>query len=521
MRRSFVRLASGVLPLLMLGFAATRAPAAVFDGCLPDPPTSVVVGRVTCQEIASTALGGTSAFSYYVPPGCDPAAFPGRRCPTLYLLHGFGGDYTGMLGTGDEPSAWISALTSGPARDPRQMLDPWTVQDPAGWTPQAPLNFILVAPHGATLDGGYGPIGGLDGFWTDWNPRFAKGGDSERYATPAPRFETFVTRELIGFVEDHFPAGSGREWRALAGVSLGGFGSYKLGLQHPDLWSTIGSVSGAHNFLFAPAPDPLLVDSPVNVGPPAQLPYTHLPSITSMIPLEALPEQARGFPVSFLVFGDPAGDQATYRGNMPRDLAMNARAGADGTPSLHIRGFVNDAIPRRAEDFGASYPVAQAFEIIVLSMNLGMETAFRVQGVERDFEIHPGIHSGVYWNPFLRQQIAAQYARVRHADGTGDPPPAPSLFDFRSISTDFGIWGWHFQVAREPVEFLTLTDVSCDGLTLRGSGVVTVTVPAGCGTTLDGATTFEVDLGPSWPVDEPGGASDVPAYGLSVRVDLS
>jgi hypothetical protein len=227
--------------------------------------------------------------------------------------------------------------------------------------------------------------------------------------------------------------------------------------------------------------------------------------------------------VSFLVFGDPATDQATYRGNMPRDLAMNARAGAGGIASLHIRGFVNDAIPRRAEDFAnpASYLVAQAFEGIVLPMNLGMEAAFRLAGVEHEFEIHPGIHSGVYWNPFLRTQIAAQYARARHPDGTGSPPPAPTLFDYRTISTDFDIWGWGFHVSREPVEFLTLRGVSCSGLTLRGSGVVHVTVPTSCGTTLNGAATFSIDLGPSMPVDEPGGASDVPAYGNSVHVDLS
>ena len=74
---------------------------------------------------------------------------------------------------------------------------------------------------------------------------------------------------------------------------------------------------------------------------------------------------------------------------------------------------------------------------------------------------------------------------------------------------------------REPVEFLTLNEVSCDGLTLRGSGAVTVTVPEPCGTTLNGKSTFDVDLGPSWPVDEPAGASDFTIYGVSVRVELA
>jgi S-formylglutathione hydrolase FrmB len=392
------------------------------------------------------------------------------------------------------------------------------MSDPAGWVAKPAIDFILVAPHGQTLEGGFGPVAGLDGFWADWNPRFAAGGDSQRYETPPPRFESFFTRDLLPFVEQRLPAGKGRAWRAIAGTSLGGFGSYKLGLQHPDLWSTMGSVSGAHNFLFVPAPDPLPGGAPLAVAPPAALPYQHVPSVTSAIPITALPEEARGFPVSFLVFGDPAGDQATYRGNMPRDLAMNARAWAGKTPSLYIRGFVNDATPHRAEDLGSSYPIQQAFEAIVLPMNIEMDLSFTLAGVAHEFEIHPGLHSDAYWNPFLRQQLEAQYARVRHLGGNGTPTPFPDHFDYRSIATDFGIWGWRFQVTREPVEFLTLTSVSCDGLTVRGTGVVSVTVPASCHTKQKSVT---MDLGESFPIDEPGGASDAPAYGRTVRVDLS
>jgi S-formylglutathione hydrolase FrmB len=505
------------------GFAPSDAVAAGFPGCLPDS-SPVVVGTVTCQMMPSAFLGASAPFSYFVPPMCDPATDPVRRCPTLYLLHGFGGDYRSMLGTGAAPSAWVAALSSGPAGDPASGRS-WTMSDPTTWVARDPIGFILVAPHGETLPGGYGPVAGVDGFWTDWNPRFARGGDAQAYDTPPPRFESFFIRELIPYVESHLPAGSGREWRALAGTSLGGFGSYKDGLQHPDLFSSIGSVSGAHNFLFAPAPDPVDIYDDASLAPPAPLPYLHLPSATSRVPLAALPEQIRGFAAALQVFGDPATDQAFYRGNMPRDLAMNARARATSpdAPSLYIRGFVNDAIPRRVEDVTdlRSYLTAQAFEAIVLPMNLEMDAAFTVAEVPHTFEIHPGIHSGVYWNAYLRTQIAEQYARVRHADGGGDPTPMPSVFDYRTISKDFEIWGWTFSVAREPVEFLTLRSVACDGFRIRGSGVVTVTVPASCGTGVNGSRTFSVDLGPSWPIDEPAGASALLPYGTSVSVRLT
>jgi len=512
----------------MGGVAPSTAAAPAFPECLPEG-SAIVVGTVTCQMMPSAFLGAPAPFSYFVPPMCDPATDPARRCPTLYLLHGFGGDYRSMLGTGAAPSAWVSALSSGPAGDPA-LGESWTMSDPKTWVARDPIGFILVAPHGETLPGGYGPVADVDGFWTDWNPRFARDGDAQAYDTPPPRFESFLTDELIPYVESHLPAGSGREWRALAGTSLGGFGSYKDGLQHPDLFSSIGSVSGAHNFLFAPAPDP--VDAYVGgpgappFVPPVGLPYLTPPSVTSRVSLAALPEQVRGFAAAFQVFGDPATDQAFYRGNMPRDLAMNARARTaypDFAQSLHIRGFVNDAIPRRAADFTnvPSYLTAQAFEGIVLPMNLEMEAAFTIEDVPHTFEIHPGIHSGTYWNAYLRKQIEEQYARVRHPDGGGAPPPMPAIFDYRTIAKDFQIWGWSFSVAREPVEFLTLRAVGCLGMQLRGSGLVTVTVPASCGTGFHGSRTLTVDLGTSWPVDEPGGASAYFLYGHAAEIRLT
>lgn len=520
---------TGVVAALLVaaGALGLGAPAAAdpFGGCAaapaPGDAVTVAVGTVACQKIdASETLGGVTAFSYYVPPGCDPAG--GRTCPTLYLLHGFGGDHTSELGTAASPSAKVAALTAGPPGDPAAEPDPWEWADPGTWAPRDALDLILVAPHGRTLDGGFGPAPDLDSFWGDWNPRYAAGGDQEAYATPPPRFETFLLEELVPFVEGHLPAGGGREWRALDGVSLGGYGSFRLGLRHPDVWSSIGAISGAHNFLFAPGPDPVDAGAPAGTAPPAAIAYAPLPGAAPRAPwLDLLPGQAQGFAVAFFALGDPGADQAYYRGNMPRDLAMNGRATHGGAPSTHIRFFVNDAVPRRAEDFGPSYPVAQGFEAIVLPMNLEMDAAFGAQGVERSFEVHPGLHSGAYWNPFLRAQLEAHWAHLEHPDGSGGAPPRPDRFDYRTIERRFRVWGWRFEVERDALEFLTLAGVSCDGLRLRGTGRVRVTVPGWCRTGLEGAREFTVDLGPSHPFDEPAGAGAAPVYGTTVDVALT
>lgn len=489
----------------------------MFPGCAP--PTSSVtvkVGEVACQEMTTTDLGGVTAFSYFVPPACAPGS--GHLCPVLYLLHGFGGDYTSMLGTAAHPSAWVAALERAPAVSPYRTATPWTESNPATWVPAPALDMVLVAPDGRTTPGGYGPAPGFDGYWADWNPRYANGGDRATYPTPAPRFADFVARELPAYIDDHFPVGRGRDWQALAGTSLGGYGSYAVGLLHPDLWASIGAVSGIMNILLLPGLDPARTASPVGVSPPAQLPYQPLPG--HLVPLADVPAPLRDYAVATYVFGDPSADQAYYRGNQPRDLAANARAvSASGQQSLYIRGFSNDAVPRQASDAAdpQGYLTAQAFESLVLATNQELNAAFGDEGVSYHYELHPGIHTDAYWNPWLRSQEVAQYSRLRHWDGTGAPPPAPAEFAYRSIYPSFSVWGWRVRVQRPNVEFLQLSDVTCRGFTLRGSGLVTVTVPARCGL---GRRVVRVDLGPSMPTDAPATADALPVYGRTVTVRL-
>ena len=471
--------------------AAGVAPAAghaagMYDGCDPGGAT-VQVAVVACQTLPSEALGGTTAFSYYVPAACRD-----ERCPTLYLLHGFGGDLRSMLGTADKPTTWVNAL---------------------GSKPQLPV--VLVAPDGRTVPDGFGPSAGLEGFWADWNPRYAKGGDSRRYDTPAPRFAAELTDELVPYVESHFPVGQGREWRSLAGTSLGGYGSYAIGLQHPDFFASIGAVSGIMNILLLPGLDASPDGGSGGVAPPTQLPATSLPGPAgASAPLDALPEQARGFAVATYAFGDPSVDQSYYRGHMPRDLALNAHAvgRVDGKPvqSLVVRGFSNDAVPRRASDFSnpPGYFGAQAFEAIVLVSNIEQNKAFADADVQQHYEMHPGIHSDVYWDPYLRGQLEAQYAAMRHPGGGGNPPPLPTTFAYRSTARQFEVWGWRFKVQRPASEFLDLTNVTCHGLTVRGTGTVEFTPPPRCH-----ARPMKVVLGPGATTDAPAGADEASFYG--------
>jgi putative tributyrin esterase len=60
---------------------------------------------------------------------------------------------------------------------------------------------------------------------------------------PADRYEDYIVEDLRADVESRFPAAKDRARRAIAGVSMGGFGSIRIALGHPDLFSFAGALS--------------------------------------------------------------------------------------------------------------------------------------------------------------------------------------------------------------------------------------------------------------------------------------
>ena len=105
-----------------------------------------------------------------------------------------GGSYREGVGAkGSAGGEWVRPLTSGPPVDPRNEAEPWRYANTSTWVPKPAIDMIVVSPHGKTLPGGYGPQPDQDPFWFDWNPRYANGGDLQRYDTPPPRFAGSLT----------------------------------------------------------------------------------------------------------------------------------------------------------------------------------------------------------------------------------------------------------------------------------------------------------------------------------------
>lgn len=116
----------------------------------------------------------------------------GKQYPVVYLLHGAGGDY----------ADWIKKA-AGVADNADQ------------------FNIIIVCPDG----------GVTSWYW-------------DAPADPTYRYETYVTKELITFVDKNYKTIKGRNGRAITGLSMGGHGGLYLGIRHQDLFGAAGSMSG-------------------------------------------------------------------------------------------------------------------------------------------------------------------------------------------------------------------------------------------------------------------------------------
>ncbi|TFG52062.1 MAG: hypothetical protein E4H38_00060 [Gemmatimonadales bacterium] len=166
-------------------------------------------GTIVHDSLRSAALTGNlmgespvREVVVYLPPSyrTDPT----RRYPVLYMLHG----------TTSTPDEWLDGTYEG--LDLRVAMDSLIAAHATG-------EFIVVIPSVDTKLGG--------GFYTD-SP--TTGG-----------WATFVVRDLIDFIDGRYHSIPERRARALAGHSMGGFGTLVLGFAHPELFGMLYAMSPA------------------------------------------------------------------------------------------------------------------------------------------------------------------------------------------------------------------------------------------------------------------------------------
>ena len=61
---------------------------------------------------------------------------------------------------------------------------------------------------------------------------------------PTMQFETYVSKELVQYIDSHYRTLANRYMRAITGLSMGGHGAMFLAFRHPDVFWSCGSMSG-------------------------------------------------------------------------------------------------------------------------------------------------------------------------------------------------------------------------------------------------------------------------------------
>ena len=154
-------------------------------------------GKVLENEVVkSNVLKMDRKYAVYLPPDFESSQ---RSYPVLYLLHGSGDDQTGWVQFGEVLRIADNAIKDGTA------------------TPM-----VIIMPDANTGKRGYN--NDIEGKW---------------------QYEDFFFNELMPAVEKKYRIRSDKRYRAIAGLSMGGGGSFFYALHHPELFSAACPLSAS------------------------------------------------------------------------------------------------------------------------------------------------------------------------------------------------------------------------------------------------------------------------------------
>jgi enterochelin esterase-like enzyme len=226
-------------------------------------------------SMKSKILNSERKYAVYIPPDYMTSQ---RSYPVLYLLHGSGDDQTGWIQFGEVLHIADKAIQEGSA------------------TPM-----IIIMPDANTGRRGY--FNDILGTW---------------------QYEDFFFKEFVPWIEKTYRIKSEKRYRAIAGLSMGGEGTFTYALHHPEMFSSACPLSAATGPLkledtrkslqrFSPIPVDTIPDSLIEA-------YYKRQSVLSLI--ENIPEDQKKSVRWFIDCGD---DDFLYEGNSLVHIAMRKK----------------------------------------------------------------------------------------------------------------------------------------------------------------------------------------------------
>lgn len=153
-----------------------------------------------------------------------------KAFPVVYLLHGYSGNY----------GSWAKDF-----KELGKQVDQY--------------GFIVV---------------GVDGNYSSWY--------FDSPIDPSFKYETYVVKELVPFIDKQYRTIADRKARAISGLSMGGHGALYLSFKHQDVFGAAGSMSGGVDF----RPFPENWDIKKRLGPITEFPENwNQNAVTNMLDL--------------------------------------------------------------------------------------------------------------------------------------------------------------------------------------------------------------------------------------------
>jgi len=230
--------------------------------------TGKVMDNLTMK---SKILNMDRKFAIYLPADYETSQ---RSYPVLYLLHGAGDDQTGWVQFGEVLHIADNSIKEGTA-----------------------TQMIIVMPDANTGKRGY-----------------------ENDVTNTWRYEDFFFQELMPYVEKTWRIKSDKRYRAIAGLSMGGGGTFTYAFHHPELFSSACPLSASTGPLtLEEAKTRIKRDNP-NLSDTAIVAYYNRQSVLALI--NNVPDSLKKAVRWYMDIGD---DDFLYEGNSLAHIAMRKK----------------------------------------------------------------------------------------------------------------------------------------------------------------------------------------------------
>jgi S-formylglutathione hydrolase len=190
------------LPLFLVAFVLVSSPSLLSQAEAPAPPA--IKGKVERIKIFGKSLEGnlmgetaSPDVSIYLPPSY--AKERNRRYPVVYFLHGYTNTDLGYFGpVGRRADARAEAAFAAGAKE-----------------------LIIVSP----------------------NAMNAYGGSMYSNSVTTGNWEGYIAEDLVAYIDSHYRTIATRDGRGLAGHSMGGYGTMRIGMKYPHVFSALYAMS--------------------------------------------------------------------------------------------------------------------------------------------------------------------------------------------------------------------------------------------------------------------------------------